>query len=517
MITIEFNGATAQLHGTLTHETKRRLVYELSYIDKQKVYLQSKYPGVDARVCVFDTRKQKFMTGFVPKVAAVLNEMKVPFTVVNTVEAAEGLDLVLPDWLYEHQTEAIAKALRYRRGIIQSPTGSGKTTIVAQLVRHFPNAPVLITVPTSPLMYKMAEVVAEATGEEIGLIGDSEKVIRRISVGIVNSVVNMVKAEDPYLQTIKVCIRDEAHGSACDMHQQVAEALVNVDYSLGVTATAFRSDGKDLLLEGVCGPIIYSATEEDMVAKGIIIRPEVHMVSVPDEKWVFPGAIANKSKSGKILGYRYNTDNGKPELTDVYKIAVVQNLNRHRLTLELVQAHLANPNRFGPCLILVENMDHGELLCQIAKEEFNLDVVFINGKNCRGKKRVEILDRVRAGELPVICASRILNEGEDIPTLEMVILASATGNAKIITQQIGRVVRTCPGKRRAVVVDLSDNEHYYLFNRGRNRQKIIEDRYGKNCMSYTTADKLKEYLSGRSNSVGPHTRTPNSQAVCAAR
>jgi superfamily II DNA or RNA helicase len=84
--------------------------------------------------------------------------------------------------------------------------------------------------------------------------------------------------------------------------------------------------------------------------------------------------------------------------------------------------------------------------------------------NARGVKaaNLSIPDKVRrrsllmefsAGGLSAITAVDVLNEGIDVPEVNVVVFLRATHSRRIFVQQLGRGLRIAPGKERVVVLD----------------------------------------------------------------
>jgi len=61
------------------------------------------------------------------------------------------------------------------------------------------------------------------------------------------------------------------------------------------------------------------------------------------------------------------------------------------------------------------------------------------------------------GDLDVLVASKIFDQGIDIPQLDALILAGSGKSSARALQRIGRVIRNYPGKEKAIVVDFYDN------------------------------------------------------------
>jgi superfamily II DNA or RNA helicase len=63
------------------------------------------------------------------------------------------------------------------------------------------------------------------------------------------------------------------------------------------------------------------------------------------------------------------------------------------------------------------------------------------------------LMRFRSGEIPILTAVDILNEGVDVPDLNILCFARVTHSRRIFVQQLGRGLRLRPGKKHVEVLD----------------------------------------------------------------
>ena len=59
----------------------------------------------------------------------------------------------------------------------------------------------------------------------------------------------------------------------------------------------------------------------------------------------------------------------------------------------------------------------------------------------------------RSGEIPILTAVDILNEGVDVPDVNIVCFARITHSRKIFVQQLGRGLRLAAGKSHVEVLD----------------------------------------------------------------
>ena len=75
------------------------------------------------------------------------------------------------------------------------------------------------------------------------------------------------------------------------------------------------------------------------------------------------------------------------------------------------------------------------------------------------EQRSKAVEQLVAGDLQVIFAVDMFNEGIDIPALDMVMFLRPTESPTVFVQQFGRGLRLYPGKEYLVVLDFIGNYH----------------------------------------------------------
>jgi superfamily II DNA or RNA helicase len=73
------------------------------------------------------------------------------------------------------------------------------------------------------------------------------------------------------------------------------------------------------------------------------------------------------------------------------------------------------------------------------------------------RKRIDLIDRFRSGELRCVVNVGVLTTGFDFPELDCVILGRPTKSLALYYQMTGRGVRPAPGKSGCDLIDLCDN------------------------------------------------------------
>lgn len=76
--------------------------------------------------------------------------------------------------------------------------------------------------------------------------------------------------------------------------------------------------------------------------------------------------------------------------------------------------------------------------------------------------RAEALHALASGRIDAICTVDLFNEGVDIPQVDRVVMLRPTESPVVFLQQLGRGLRTAPGKRELRVIDFVGNHRVFL-------------------------------------------------------
>ena len=118
---------------------------------------------------------------------------------------------------------------------------------------------------------------------------------------------------------------------------------------------------------------------------------------------------------------------------------------------------LATESTFGgkATLVLSGRVDHCEHLTAKLCED-DVAAAALTGRTPKAK-RTAILDAFREGELAVVCATSLADEGLDVCRLERLILATPAQAEGRTIQRLGRLMRPHPGKATPILYDLVDD------------------------------------------------------------
>lgn len=348
---------------------------------------------------------------------------------------------------YPHQQEALRVWEQAGgRGVVVLPTGAGKTYL-AQLVMAATGRSTLVMVPTLDLMHQWyAHLLAAFPDVDIGLLGGGSRDRTPILVATYDSAA--IQAETLGNQ-YALQIFDECHHLPSPFNRVVAEYAI-APYRLGLTATPERSDGKHRDLEVLIGPEIYRKAPEEL-AGTVLAQHQTRQIQITlsrQERQRYDQLIQTRNAFLRSAGIFLGSPAGWQRF--------VQASARSKAGRKAMLAHReARAIAFGT---------EGKLrvLADLLAQHFPQQTLIFTDDNATVyrisqtflipalthqtpvKERHEILQRFRLGEYRTLVASRVLNEGIDVPEASIAIVLSGTGSTREFIQRLGRILRRSP-------------------------------------------------------------------------
>lgn len=351
--------------------------------------------------------------------------------------------------LRDYQAEAVnlvrqAFAAGRRAPLLVLPTGGGKTTIFSYVTDSAAKKS-----RTVYLLCHRAELVKQIAGT-LARFGCQHQIIapgpivRQSQVEqfrahgrtfvhhgarvFVASVQTLVKRLDAYPKPDLIVI-DEAHHLTTDSTWgRIVEHYPGARL-LPVTATPIRLDGRGLGVGagGVADDLIMGPTMADLIANGFLSR---YRIFAPPNALDLKGV---RTRAGDYAKDQLATAVDKPSITG----DAVEHYQR-----------LAAGKRAVVFCVSVAHAQH------VAAEFQKAGVTseFLDG-TLDALERDRIIKRFEAGETLVLSSCDIVSEGFDLPAIEVAILLRPTQSLALYLQQVGRALRTFPGKTEAIILD----------------------------------------------------------------
>ena len=401
--------------------------------------------------------------------------------------SVQHTEFAIPGWLqyedgpFEHQSKAVAAwCAAGHRGVQEMATGSGKT-ITSMIGAHSlyeQDKPLLVVVaaPYVPLIEQWCDEISQfglkpvnltTAGSAAKRARELQKLKRRLRTGL--SDVEVVVVSHDTLCTPEFLAAVEAFNCvrlliADEVHNLGRPSFINnppefFEYRLGLSATPIRQydeDGTEALF-GFFGPVVFRFTLEEAIGRCLVeydyyIHP-VYLTAAEMDEWF--------DLTKKIKQNAWRSDGGKP---DEY---LAKLLRDRRALLETASGKVSTLRT------LLEEEDTGSLRHTLVytsdKGPDQLDNVnrLLRDRNmlyhqltaeetASREQTKRIIASFQNGEIQVLTAKRVLDEGVNIPQMcKAYILASTTVERQWV-QRRGRLLRTCSaiGKTHSVIHDL---------------------------------------------------------------
>jgi len=195
-------------------------------------------------------------------------ELDGPFadTEFSLIEAKNFIEKLQPKHQpRDYQIEAFVHAVRKRRSVLLSPTGSGKSFIIYLLACWY-RSKTLVIVPTTSLVHQMAtdfEDYGLPPGMVHKIMSGQEKASNKPFV--VSTWQSIYKMPKSWFDQFDVVIGDEAHLFKAKSLSEIMGKLTKCKYRFGFTGTLDGTQTHKLVLEGLFGHVKKIVTTSKLI------------------------------------------------------------------------------------------------------------------------------------------------------------------------------------------------------------------------------------------------------------
>ncbi|MBI33520.1 MAG: hypothetical protein CMD98_06610 [Gammaproteobacteria bacterium] len=343
----------------------------------------------------------------------------------------------------DYQLEAIRMALKTRRGMLLSPTASGKSLIIYLLMRKMlseASGKVLIIVPTTSLVKQMYGDFADYS--EFDKEWDSHMNCHEIMAGkdkghktkrvYISTWQSIYKMSSKYFEQFGMVVGDEAHQFKAKSLTSILTKCTEAKYRLGTTGTLDGTQTHKLVLEGLFGPVRKITTSKTLMDRGDLAPLEIDVLSMK-----YPTEMCQIVK-----GMKY------PE--EINYLVTNDMRNNFIKNLALDQK--------GNTLVLFNYVEkHGVPLFRLIEKcaKKGRKVFFVSG-NTDATVREEIRTITETEKDAVlVCSFGTFSTGVNIRNLHNIIFASPSKSQIRVLQSIGRGLRK--SDRQTKIYDIADD------------------------------------------------------------
>jgi len=409
----------------------------------------------------FDPNTETFLAGLVEQVKAYFSQCEITSN-VRYPEKGVIAWAKPPPALRPYQQEAVDALTAIRHGGIEAGTGAGKSLMLLYLVRNHGLRSVVMA-PSKNIAKQLFELFQTYLGKmNVGFFGDSKKESKKkVTIGIAKSFAMIEEGSEHWkdFSNVELFIADESHQCpARTLEQSCIGVFGGASYRYFVSGTQMRSDGRDLVLEGLVGPIVYTITVEKLVEMGFLAKPLFYHVEVPsvrivkDAAWAFRSNFVRNHKVYPIAAsiIKKAVDKNKQVLVLIDEIVQGTELLKH-INMDKTQVGFAHSAASS----------HEKLPEDYKKSDVEKEVSLFNQKQ---KK--------------VLIGTSCIATGTDIQTADVVVYMMGGVSEVQLRQAIGRGTRKPEGKENFVFLDFRVKDCAHLDRHFLARNRVYNEMSG---------------------------------------
>ena len=326
------------------------------------------------------------------------------------------------------------RAMGADKALVVASAGSGKTFLAAFDALNFAPRRLLYIVHEGSILTKSFETFQKVFGSDhsYGIYNGEYKEPNADFVFSTNvTMANSLELFDKH--TWDYIIIDECHHATAETYQKILQHF-EPQFILGITATPERMDGDDVFAL-FDQNVPYELRLRDAIMNRLVVPFKYY--GIRDE--LIEYGIA------ETKGHRF--------------VELFSDDKHCDFIYKQIEAH-REPGKKLKALAFCRDISHAIRMAQAMEDYYPGGTLCLTGRNSVG-------ERVRAykdlqddnADLQILFTVDILNEGVDIPGVNMVLFLRPTDSQTIFIQQLGRGLRTYEGKKYVTVLDFIGNDY----------------------------------------------------------
>ena len=381
----------------------------------------------------FDLKSGRFLAGLLPEVLTALITLKKPYTLVDERTKINWKHPVIDDQflnnylppgkdpitLHDFQPELANLCFKHNRGIVQAPTGAGKTFILISLLKSLPpKTPTLFLTKNAQLVHQNWQEMNDWGVENLGRWYDKYKEPNYVICATAHQ--DTLESLAPLLPKFKVLLVDEVHDCVSDVPLKAYRKMSNTTARVGFSATPFKWDKKKV-------NNVHKYTVKGHF--GAVFEPDGGLLTT--KKLQDRGILS--SSDCFIYKVRY-PDLAYEPYQEAVRLGIEQNFQFHNMVKKI------SDKCPGRTLIVVERIAQGQYLEQLIPGS-----KFIQGEDSL-KVREPIIDALKKGDRSIaIVMKQIITAGINVKIHDLINASGGEGAHNVI-QLMGRGLRTANDK-----------------------------------------------------------------------
>lgn len=337
----------------------------------------------------------------------------------------------------EYQEKIVEKVIQKyddggKRAFYIVATGLGKTVIAAEIARRLWDRglrKILVLCHATDLSLQLEQGFWPMLPKEIPTVvfynGLPPALSEGVSFGLYQSLSGYLGGFEA--DQFDAIIVDEAHHAMANGFRLCLDTF-QPKFLVGMTATPWRGDGK--ALTDIFGEVLERVSLVDGMAMGYLAKVD-YRIFCDNVNWQEVSNLSKKKVSISDLNKRlFLPQRDEAVIAEIKKVAAT--LNRPRIAI------------FSPSLVHAEHF---------------ANLLSVNGIACTSLSCSDKVERRRrllafsTGQYEAVTAVDVMNEGIDVPDVNVLVFLRATHSRRIFVQQLGRGLRIDDTKEKVIVLD----------------------------------------------------------------
>lgn len=323
-----------------------------------------------------------------------------------------------------------------RQALIVMATGLGKSIVASQLITHElernPTQEVLVLAHTRDLVRQLEisswSQLPKRSATHLWTDGEQPAFEGGVVFATWQSILAAQKRGDALDSRFGMIVVDEAHHAPSASYRTLLHAL-HPNFLIGMTATPWRGDERSL--HDLFGPTAFSMDIIDGMQQGFLADVDYRLLTDGID-W---DEIALRSRQGLTV-------------KDLNVLLLMP--DRDVAMVDLIAAKMASlgtPRAIGFC----RSIEHTTRLQPLLAAR-GIRAALLHSRLTR-EERFNNLAAFRVGEIDMLLSIEMLNEGIDVPDVNLIAFMRVTHSRRIFIQQLGRGLRLSADKTKVVVLD----------------------------------------------------------------
>ncbi|MHB8282127.1 MAG: TOTE conflict system archaeo-eukaryotic primase domain-containing protein [bacterium] len=380
--------------------------------------------------------------------------------------------------LTDTQQNALDSILSFDLGVLVAPPGTGKTVMaVAAIARRSVSA--LVLVHRKQLMEQwrlQLSALLCIDKKEIGVIGGGKNnPTGNIDIATIQSLSSYKEGSANPAAGYGFIIVDECHHIGAFSFEKVLNSAT-AKYILGLTATPYRRDGHQAIINMQCGNIRHQIKQKDITENclkaSVIIKQTNFTYEYYEHADDFRANAANKSNKTNEVN--------KININDLWNKLIEDNNRNDLIVRDIIDA--LDKGIFP--LVITERKKHLELLETMLRNKADLIAVFHGGIKLKSNRAT--LDKLRNSSRSlrrvILATGSYIGEGFDEPGLNALFLTMPISFKGRLIQYSGRLCRNYKDKQDIYIYDYLDEN-----------VSILAAMYKKRIKTYKLLDYTLQY------------------------